>query len=37
MFTVTPVFVYINVSRFKKFETFFTDGFEIRFGWNKIG
>ena len=34
MFTVTPVFTYMNVSRF---EAIFTDGFEIRFGLNKIG
>ena len=37
MFTVTTDFIYMNVSRFKQFETFFTDGFEIRFGLNKIG
>ena len=37
LFTVTPFFIYMNVSRFKQFETFFTDGFEMRFGLNKIG
>ena len=37
MFTTTLVFTYMNVSRCKQFETYFTDGFEIRFGLNKIG
>ena len=37
MFTVTPVFIYMNVFRFKQFETFFMDGFAIRFGLDKIG
>ena len=37
MFTVTLIFTYMNMSCFKQFETFFTDGFEICFGLNKIG
>ena len=37
MFTETPVFTYVNMSRFEQFETFFTDSFEIHFGLNKIG
>ena len=36
MFTVTPVFTYVNVSCFKQLKKFFTDGFEIRYGLNKI-